>query len=115
RAEERAMEFSSRQGRRRHPGPPPESLPKLDEMNPKEALSEWLNRRASARASQKTTPAAEPPPSRNREKPVAEASREPEKEVMQPPAAETKQSSVFIDESLWDSILGQSRARKQGK
>jgi len=127
RAEDRAIEFASRQGRRRHPGPPAESLPKLDEMNPREALSEWLNKRAAARASQKTAPGPEFGSSRDREEAVAEPSRdldpteemvaEPsrdrEEAVARPAAAEPLQPTVFIDESLWESILGPSPAQKQ--
>src|ERR1700694_4495727 len=36
RAQDRAVDFASRQGRRRHPGPRPESFPRLDEMHPRE-------------------------------------------------------------------------------
>ncbi len=48
-----AAELTSVRGRR--PVPPPsvtESLPKADEMNSKEALADWLSRRAAARAAQ---------------------------------------------------------------
>jgi hypothetical protein len=132
RAEERAMDFATRQGRRRHPGPAPESLPKLDDMNPKEALSDWLNKRAAARASHKTTAVPEPRPAAPEPAPLPApvATQEPEPPVaLEPEAApqaavelelapaavdfepahaapEPKQPAVFIDEFLWDSILG---------
>lgn len=91
-------------GRRRNPNqaPPPESLPRLDEMNPREALSEWLNKRAAARA-------AHP-------EPVAVQTADP---VPVPPTAappqmpkESGRPSVYIDEFLWESILTNTVANK---
>lgn len=92
-------------GRRRNPNPvpPPESLPRLDDMNPREALSEWLNKRSAARAEK-----PEPPPIRASEPvpvlPAAPPVRTPN-ESARPP--------VYIDELLWESIMTHSVANKQ--
>jgi len=92
-------------GRRRNPNPvpPPESLPRLDEMNPREALSEWLNKRAAARAERpEPTPiqAGEPVPVM----PAAPPARMPN---------ESTRPTVYIDEFLWESIMTHSIANKQ--
>jgi len=93
-AEDRATEFASLQGRRRHPGPSPEALPRPENGTPKEALHEWLNKRAAAR----TTPSPAPAP-------VA-IEAEPAPAEPQPSSPESDRPTVFIDESLWESILG---------
>ncbi len=84
-------------GRRRNsnPVPKPESLPRLDDMNPREALSEWLNKRAAARAEKPepmTVQGSEPVPVA----PVAPAPRMP---------TESGRPAVYIDEFLWESIM----------
>lgn len=92
-------------GRRRNPNPvpPPESLPRLDEMNPREALSEWLNKRAAARTERpELTPIQASAPV-----PVLPAA---------PPARllnDSARPTVFIDEFLWESIMTHSIANKQ--
>lgn len=93
-AQDRATEFASLQGRRRHPGPSPEVLPRPENGTPKEALHDWLNKRAAARTTSSPAP-----------RPVAvEAKTTP----VEPQAAFTGSTrpEVFIDESLWESILG---------
>src|ERR1039457_1263726 len=57
-AQDRGVEFASAHGRRRASNPPPETLPRLEDMNPREALAEWLNKRAAARPTQKPTTVA---------------------------------------------------------
>lgn len=93
-AQDRATEFASLQGRRRHPGPSPEVLPRPENGTPKEALHDWLNKRAAARTTSSPAP-----------RPVAVEAKTP---PVEPQAAFTGSTrpEVFIDESLWESILG---------
>ena len=153
-AQDRGMEVASTHGRRRTP--PPANLPRLEDMNPREALAEWLNKRAATRAATKPAPAApvaipepaaavaaveaapvvdpapmvEPSPVAEI-KPAAEIAIEVPAPVVTaapvmeaaieapaPPAVvketapSTGSSSVVIDESLWESLLGASPAKK---
>ncbi|MGA2601642.1 MAG: hypothetical protein ABSH09_32145, partial [Bryobacteraceae bacterium] len=92
-------------GRRRNPNPvpPPESLPRLDDMNPREALSEWLNKRAAAR-----TERPEPTP-------IQATQLVPVPPAAPPPLVpnEPARPAVYIDEFLWESIMTHSIANKQ--
>lgn len=136
-AEERAMDFASRQGRRRHPGPASQPAAKLEDMTPNEALSDWLNRRAAARTPQRKLPTVKMPPVKMDEvlepveasvEPVIDAAAEAPKEaeaarteptteeIVPEPISETiletAHAAVFIDESLWESLLGEASAEK---
>jgi GGDEF domain-containing protein len=138
-AEDRAIEFASRHGRRTPSNPPPANLTRLENMNPREALAEWLNKRALVRSSQKpAAPVAEPvvaaiaTPSPSFETPAPSfetpapvppveqvvatfetpAPAPPAEPVQTSPAPVANSSAVFIDESLWASLLGQPSANK---
>ena len=74
-------------------------------MNPRDALSEWLNKRAAARAEkpeptpiQASEPVPVPPPPPPPRKP-----------------AESARPAVYIDEFLWESIMTHSIAAKQSR
>jgi len=103
-AQDRATEFASLQGRRRHPGPSPEVLPRPENGTPKEALHEWLNQRAAARTTPSPTPHHAPRPVAVETKP---APAQPQ------PAFGSSRPEVFIDESLWESILGRTSGDDQ--
>jgi GGDEF domain-containing protein len=119
RGQDAAAELTSLRGRR--PTQPPaavESGPKMDELASKEALADWLRRRAAARAAQTkqpTVPAASTPAPQVTEtpqqvmEPVAAAVIEP---VSVTPAVPTEQVSsviglpeVQIDAFLWESLV----------
>jgi hypothetical protein len=117
RGQDVTSEWTSVSGRRPTPPPPAvESVPKMDEMASKEALADWLRRRAAARAAQTKQQTVTPPPQVTETpepvmEPVATAVIEP---VSVAPAVTIEQVSsvtpaglpeVQIDAFLWESLV----------
>jgi cytoskeletal protein RodZ len=132
RGEDLPAEFTSRSGRRQPPPPPEvEAVPKQGPMNSNEALTDWLRRRAAARAAhakQQTVsapaPAVEPAPIEATPVQIAQepvvAEAVPTAEVIVEPIAESMLSEpvkaeefaqfttlpeVHIDAFLWESLI----------
>jgi hypothetical protein len=122
-AQDRTAELTSVSGRRQSPpATAPEVLPKMDDMNSQEALSDWLNRRRAAariaetNASQASKPEAQVAPSPT---PVdVEQKRDPDhveqvvvfEKVAAPEPVVAQQPlpslhSVEIDSALWESLI----------
>jgi hypothetical protein len=121
-AQDRTAELTSVSGRR--PSPPAtasEVLPKMDEMNSQEALSDWLNRRrTAARIAETNAPQTSKPEAQVAPTPTpVEIEQQPEPDhleqvvVFETAAPEPvlaqqplfSQHSVEIDSALWESLI----------
>lgn len=114
-----AAELASVSGRRQAPLPPvTESLPKANETNSKEALADWLSRRAAARTAQpeqKTKMPASKPEPQVTATPNPAAPTTPVTVVIEPVISELIVEStasdalglpeVHIDAFLWESLV----------
>jgi hypothetical protein len=122
-AQDRTAELTSVSGRRQSPpASASEVLPKMDEMNSKEALSDWLNRRraaariAEANASQTSKPETQiaPTPMPMDDEPMPEPVHLEQVVVFETAAASApveaqqprfSEHSVEIDSALWESLI----------
>ena len=108
RSHDRDPEFTAKPVRKRRRSAPAE-FPKTDNMNTKEALSGWLNRRSAALTSSQaafTSPAIEAPAQESTDVALLDGVEPAAPETASP--AETNRASVFIDEFLWESIVRRS-------
>jgi hypothetical protein len=118
-AQDRTAELTSVSGRRTSPpAPASEVLPRMDDMNSQEALSDWLNRRrAAARiaetsASQASKPetqiTAPPAPVSTPTETAIDIEQKPEPIVAEQPLVSRdslSQHAVEIDAALWESLI----------
>ena len=125
RRETPAAEIASVTGRRPvAPAPQVEAVPKKDDIGSNEALSDWLRRRAAARAMQAKHAAAEPVATpvvaETVTEPVAPAPVAIEEPVetladattLAPSTEVTSLPEVMIDAFLWESLSGETTATK---